>query len=153
MSDRKSLEHPANAKLVAFLSGRARAQALPCSLPEDFEDPYRELGSHPDIVERLWDQLAEALPADCRGVVYGTPGLMHPGSGVILAVALGTEYALRIHASDQEEARASGLQQSHEYATTREQLELGRHCGSDWFFGAWHEQERVWCAKSFARAT
>ena len=148
-----NLDGPANARVLAFLSERARPGTTAFALPGDSVDPYYELGSHPDVVSRLWDELGEVLPLDCRGVVYGRPGLVHPGSGVVLALGLGTEYGLRIHADDQAEAILLGLEQSHEYATTRDRIDLSQSCGSDWFFGAWQARERDWCARSFSRAS
>ena len=148
-----NLECPANARLLAFLSARARPRTIAFASPGDSADPYYELGSHPDVVSRLWDEVGEALSLDCRGVVYGRPGLVHPESAVVLALGLGTEYGLRIHADDQAKAVLLGLEQSHEYASTRERIDLSQSCGADWFFGAWEAQELDWCARSFSHAS
>jgi hypothetical protein len=56
---------------------------------------HRSIGSHPDIVEHLWD-LAATLPVECRALVYGRAVLVAPTRGVIFAAALGTEYGLRL---------------------------------------------------------
>ncbi|MFZ2067236.1 MAG: hypothetical protein WAV27_14735 [Xanthobacteraceae bacterium] len=52
-------------------------------------DPHYGLGSTPDLVVRLW-RLDETLPQCCRWVFWGKPALVHPATGVVLAVAFGT---------------------------------------------------------------
>ena len=37
----------------------------PLVLPDQIEQPYMTLGTHPDLVTRLWDELPSQLPADC----------------------------------------------------------------------------------------
>lgn len=44
------------------------------------------LGTHPDIIERLWD--LDAQP--CRWVFWAKPSLVHPQTGVVFAVGFGT---------------------------------------------------------------
>ena len=51
--------------------------------------PLYELGVHPDIVEQLW-RLDGSLPLPSRWAVWGLPALVHPLTGVIFAVAIGT---------------------------------------------------------------
>ena len=53
----------------------------PVASPDTVGDPYYGQGSHPDVVERVWDQLGASLPTDCRCLVYGTPALVDPASG------------------------------------------------------------------------
>lgn len=55
-----------------------------------------QLGSHPDIVSRIWDELGNSLPLDCKAIVYGNPALVNPQNGIILALGYGTRYAIRI---------------------------------------------------------
>ncbi len=55
-------------------------------------DYYWGSGTHPDVLERLWNQIGKKLPVDSRAVVFGNPALVHPDSGIVLAFALGTEY-------------------------------------------------------------
>ena len=57
---------PSNQKALAYLSARNPNASLTL-LPEESErDPYMHLGSHPDIVERLWKEINAGLEADCR---------------------------------------------------------------------------------------
>jgi hypothetical protein len=89
-------KHPANLQVLASLgSGRAK-KWKPIAAPAKVPDPYMNCGSHPDIVERVWDHLGRVLPDDGRCLVYGNPALVHPRSGVVLAVCYGTSYALRL---------------------------------------------------------
>ena len=48
-----------------------------------------QLGVHPDIVEQLW-RVDRALPVSCRWAFWGHPALVHPQTGVVFAVAIGT---------------------------------------------------------------
>ena len=73
-----SADHPANAGLRRYLEPRMRAGVLPVISPDEVERPYETLGTHPDLVARLWDELGKALPEDCRGVFFGAPGSFDP---------------------------------------------------------------------------
>ena len=99
--------HPANEGVLAYLRTKERAHTSPLSTkPGDVKDPYYELGTHPDVVEHLWDRLGPALPEDCRCVVLGAVALAQPRSGVVMALGLGTNYALRLTPEDFLDARA-----------------------------------------------
>jgi hypothetical protein len=52
-------------------------------------DPWYGLGTHPDIIEALWD-MSDSLPQRCRWVLWGRPSLVHPDTGVVFAVGIGT---------------------------------------------------------------
>ena len=88
-------ESPAqiDARVNRFFSDlAAKAPKPPPPLSQSIEqvkNPFFELGVHPDIVEQLW-RLDQALPAPSRWVVWGHPALVHPETGVIFAVAIGT---------------------------------------------------------------
>src|SRR6478735_9265587 len=102
----------ANEGVFRFLGSRAGAeQSQPSTIAADDpkRDYYWEAGAHPEIVARLWDQLGRNLPATSRALVFGTPALIHQGSGIVLAFALGTEYALRFPRRVSEGGRSSGL--------------------------------------------
>jgi hypothetical protein len=135
--------HPANGRVLASLrrgNRRERALAAPNSIP----DPYMNAGSHPDVVERVWDGLGRRLPQNCRCLLYGTPALVHPVSGVVLAVCYGTEYALRIPRDAAAEARRLGARTVTAW-TDGGRANIQRDFGRDWIFGAWLAQERAWC--------
>ena len=52
-------------------------------------DPVYGLGTRPDIIEIMW-KLDDALPQRCRWVFWGRPALVHPDTGVVFAVGMGT---------------------------------------------------------------
>lgn len=88
---RESAAH-IDARAAKFMADEAakpiRAPPLGQSL-DQVKDRFYGLGTHPDIVERLW-LLDRGLPASCRWVVWGYPALVHPLSGVIFAIGFGT---------------------------------------------------------------
>ncbi|MFL5800114.1 MAG: hypothetical protein ACJ77A_19555 [Actinomycetota bacterium] len=142
-------ELPANRGVLAYLEGRAPGAPL-VQPPEEHPDPYLQAGSHPDIVERLWNAIGPALPEDCRAMVLGTPGLVHPHAQVVMAVALGTSYALRLEADDLQAAVAAGADLVHEYLIPKGWvLDLPKQFGSDWVFGSWEDREPAWCARAY----
>jgi hypothetical protein len=56
---------------------------------EEVADPWHGLGTHPDIIEIMW-KLDDELPKRCRWVFWGRPALVHPDTGVVFAVGIGT---------------------------------------------------------------
>jgi hypothetical protein len=156
------LHHPANAGVLSYLSDPGRlARSVSVArnrtecLPADVRDPYMTLGTHPDVVTRLWKDLGSSLPIDCRVVVYGMPALVRPDSGVIIGIAGGTQmYALRLDAAGAAEARAAGLDIEFRYPaipTVRAGdivVDAGRF-GETWVFGRWHASEPRWLQAGF----
>lgn len=62
----------------------------------DVNDPLYGLGTHPDIIERMW-KIEALLPRHCRWVFWGLPALVHPATGVVFAVGYGTiGYVMRL---------------------------------------------------------
>ena len=153
-----SFTHPANRGLVAYLQGR-NTGACPRELnPADVADPYYTLGTHPEIVERLWDELGGALPERCRWILLGRPVLVHPRTGVVFGFAGGSlTYALRLPESERDTATAAGAKTVHEYpaypelnveASTFDLAEFG----PEWVFGGWFKSEDQWCRAAFDAA-
>ena len=52
------LRHPANAALCRYLESRGRTSLPPLARPDEVARPYDTLGTHPDLVARLWDEIA-----------------------------------------------------------------------------------------------
>lgn len=143
-------EHPLNAGILGYLErGRWAKSKKPSSLsPESVDDPYMNLGTHPDLVTRLWDEITVKLPADCRWVVYGHPALVHPGSGIIFAFAGGTHtYALRLPERERQDALRAGAGRVHKYSDGSS-LDLN-DIGSEWVFGKWLKEEDQWCLAAY----
>ena len=137
-----NLERSENAKLLAYLKVFRSDKPL-YSSPGGHVDPYMGCGCHPDVVGRLWDQLGKSMSKDCRALVYHWPALVHPSSGVILGLCMGTQYALRIHGDMVEGARSAGLKSAMKWSSG-EILDIGEKWGADWFWGAWKKEELSW---------
>lgn len=164
-SSRVAFEHPENRGVLAFLGAPSRirkslsdARSRPECAPEEVEEPYLRLGTHPELVERLWEELTRDLPRDCRWVVHGAPALVHPESGVIFGFAGGTStYALRLPQPALAEARSAGWQTVHEYPAysylgiAASRLDLAE-LGPDWILGAGHPAEPSWCLAAYQHA-
>ena len=134
--------NPANDKIVEYLRSRARPEAEAVSPPGNPHRDYLESGAHPDIVERLWKSLNDKLPEDSKKLVYGTPVLMNPGTGEILAVAIGTSYAVRLPPTLREnhpDGAASIIKWSGDKT-----MDLGELFGPGWVVGKWLPEELEW---------
>ncbi len=137
------LRHPANAKALRYLAGGASPAEVAFRRPRPGEDPYTSLGSHPEVVEKLWDGLGAAFPGKARGIVYGTPALVSPRTGVLLAVALGTAYAIRLAPEAYAAAVLRGAETRHTYRTVGMTLDLSEEFGPGWIFGGFGEEEKA----------
>ncbi|MFN0007683.1 MAG: hypothetical protein ACKVXR_07230 [Planctomycetota bacterium] len=164
-SDPVRFDHPANAKILAYLEDPAHRKGSAsvavdrrsCS-PGQVADPYQSLGAHPDLLERLWDQLGARLPLDCRRVVHGAPVLVHPRSGVIFGYCGGSmTYALRLPEAERSAALAAGAKRVREYpaypalGVEASRLDLDTF-GYEWVFGGWFADEDAWCRAAFDHA-
>lgn len=132
--------HPMNQGVLNYLRKEEPLIAPPESVP----DAYYQQGSHPDIVERVWDQLGRQLPQAARCLVFGTPVLVHRKSGIILAISNGTQYNLRLIKESQPEALKRGLRTKVRWSTGQE-MDSTLVLGTDWLFGAWDKEEPFWC--------
>jgi hypothetical protein len=131
---------------------RSFAKASVDTEPVQPIDPKRDYywgsGTHPDVLERLWNQIGKELPVDSRALVYGKPALVHPESGTVLAFALGTEYAIRLPAKVWADQRPSGLRTVAKWAGGSS-TDLATECGKDWIFGSYTDKEVEWCKQAF----
>ena len=145
-----NFEHPFNAGFLRNFERRpwAKAKKPPSLSPDSIYDPYIHLGTHPDLVTRLWDEITMKLPVDCRWVVCGAPTLVHPQSGIIFAFGGGTHtYALRLPERERQEALQAGAERVHRYSNGSK-LDLA-DIGPEWVFGGWLKGEDEWCLAAF----
>ena len=141
------VERPENAGALRYLShGRSAADAGfgPPSAGVD----RHHLGTHPLIVDRLWDELNAALPTDARWLVFDGPALVHP-AGTILAAGIGTQYALRLLPDDLTAAVDAGAELRHGFRTVGTSLDLPEAFGPDWCFGRFDAREPSWLLSSY----
>jgi hypothetical protein len=116
----------------------------PLMLPGECpRDPYMNMGCHPETVERVWDQLGSVLPANCRSIVFGTPGLVAPRSGILLASAFGTAYILRLCRETMEDATRGGASTQRTWSRNH-RTDLAQQYGDDWIFGGYLKHEPDW---------
>jgi hypothetical protein len=131
--------------------GRAEKSLHPAiAEPRSVKDAYLCQGSHPDIVQRVWDDLGALLPVNCRCLIYGTPALIHDRTGIVIAVCNGTQYNLRLTADDLREAIAKGAA-THTRWSNGEVMDSLELLGADWIFGGWFKEENRWCLNTYAK--
>lgn len=139
---------PINQGVLKYLGREEKSTRAVMSAPDSVPLPYLQQGSHPDIVQRVWEDLGGGLPANCRGLVYGTPALVHHQTGIVIAICNGTQYNLRLTPTDFQAAKAKG-------ATTRTRWSNGKEMdslevlGTGWIFGGWFSEEIAWCRNAY----
>lgn len=139
---------PLNRGVLEYL-GRGEKQGVRLiARPESARDPYMEQGSHPDVVQRVWDEIGAILPRECRRLVYGTPALIHDRTGIVLAICNGTQYNLRLNESNLREALSMGARTKILWSTGSE-IDSFEVLGDDWVFGAYLKEELQWCQNTY----
>src|SRR4051794_25996181 len=123
------LRQPANAGVIAWLEQHGGEDDDRAPAPER---DYLAAG-HPDIVERVWDQLGKPLPMEARRVIFGRAALVHPETRIIVALAIGTQYALRLPARVPATVRDT-LRTATTWSNGR-RLSVRDAFGPDWIFG------------------
>jgi hypothetical protein len=132
-----------NVTVLAYLK-RGKKNQPPIALPDTAPDPYYRQGSHPEVVERVWDQIGSSLPTDCRCLVYGSPALVHLSAGIIFAVSMGTVYCLRLNSKLIHDAQKLGVKTQIKWAGGQI-MDAHKDLGSDWVLGGWFADEKQWC--------
>lgn len=143
-------DHPANANLRRFFEpGYVPERMPPMAAPDQVAQPYMTLGTHPDLVARLWDELPAKLPVDCRAAFFGRPVLAHPTTGIVFGFAGGTHtYALRLPEPQHSEAIRAGAERIMHYPVGQPSVDLDE-IGPEWIFGKWFSDEVAWCLAAF----
>jgi hypothetical protein len=136
--------HPMNQLVLHYLNRNAGLNTPLLASPGSVKDAYYGQGSHPDIVERVWDQLGQSLPQDCRCLAYGTPALVHPNSGIVFVICNGTQYNLRLTSAGLHEAMTQGVKTVTRWSSGQE-MNATQVLGADWVFGMWSKEELRWC--------
>lgn len=142
-----SVRQPLNDGVIRYLE-RYRTFAEDDRAPRPDHLDYWESGSHPDVVERVWDQLGKAMPMESRRVICGTPALVHPKSKVVIAISMGTAYAVRLPST----VVTSGVPKDARIENTWSnggRMNVQTELGPDWIFGSYGREEEDWCRESF----
>jgi hypothetical protein len=160
-----NFDHPANRGVLAYFGDPERlrrsvssAKAERECAPDAVTSPYMTLGTHPDLVVRLWSELGRLMPADCRSVVFGVPALVRPDTGVIFGFAGGTQmYALRLDGPGESAALAAGARRTFCYPAYSslgiDELVIDlTSFGDGWIFGRWYSGEPEWALAAYAAA-
>ena len=101
---------------------------------------YWQSGTHPDIVDRVWDRLGRELCPASRCRINGNPCLVHPWIGVILAVCYGTSYALRVPPEHAAAIPPDGRERVIVFSVGGPR-DIQRQFGPDWLFGTFAANE------------
>jgi len=141
------LDRPENAAVLRYLAHGRSADEAAFGPPSPDVDRHH-LGTHPAVVERLWDELNAALPDDARQLVFDGPALVHP-NGTILAAAIGTQYGLRLLPEHRAAAVAGGAELVHVFRSVGSSLDLTATFGPEWIFGSRDEREPAWIRASY----
>jgi hypothetical protein len=148
---------PPNAGILRHLQAGARHSNFPPEarhLASSGPMP-RTYGTHPDIADHVWHELAKKLPEKCAWVVYGRPVLLRPSSGVIFAFGGGTHtYALRLPDAVRQQAIAAGATRVYHYRAYPElKIEASTFdladVGDEWVFSHFLKDEQDWCLAAY----
>ncbi len=141
------LEDPANRRVVDYLAKRdERDQPLdePAYYP-----PIERLTTHPEVLGHLWRDLGSQIPPACARLVRGTPCLVQDRSGIILAFALGTAYAMRLPLPERGEALLAGATAAMKWSGGAV-TDLAEDLEGGWLWGRWVGPEPAWVAAAYS---
>jgi hypothetical protein len=141
--------HEMNKKVLEYIrTVKKQGDAVLVASWNDVVKPYTNQGSHPEVVERVWDVIGSSLPEDCRCLVYGTPALVHPKTGIILIFCNGTSYCVRLTVQLIKIALSAGAK-TYQKWTYSGDMDTQRELGPYWIFGFWNKSEIKWCRKVY----
>jgi hypothetical protein len=146
------LRQPKNQGVLRYLEGRLPAKKRPAEVRNPTDTDYWEAGAHPEIVERLWDQLGARLPLDCRRVIWGSPALLHPTTGLIFGLAMGTSYVIRLAKQTRQHGLPHGVKPEMTWSSG-ERTNIQAEFGKDWTFGSWNKTEEAWVEEIFRESS
>jgi len=118
------------------------------SRPRKNPYPYTTYGSHPGVVKVVWDVIGSSLPEDCRCLIYGTPALVHPKIGVILAFCNGMAYCVRLSKNLMFKARIIGAETYTKWSDGSD-MDTKRDLGDYWVLGFSRKYLVKWCPRVY----
>jgi len=144
--------HRVNDGVLKYLQGDWNLRPEPIyGEPDEVLDPKAALGTHPELLDWLWNTICAKLPKDCRKVIYGKPVLIHPETGVIFGLGHGEcVCALRLPLDKVGEAIMSGMEDDVELENGQELY--SEDIGDDWVFCTWTEDDPDWCLRAYENA-
>ena len=147
-----AVDHPANARLLGYLRTRDPERTVASQSAESIAQVYLHVGTHPDIVQRLWDDITVTLPESCRWVSFHWPVLVHPTTGIVFGFAQGSgTYALRLPPRELDDAIVAGAKRQYYFSTSKVTLDLD-DIGDEWVLGFWSPEEPRWCLAAYELA-
>jgi hypothetical protein len=85
----EEIEEKARQFMQSVATKRLRPPPPLSEPPSDDVKDLISMSAHLDLVARIWSK-NESAARNCRWRVFGRPALVHPDTGVIFAVAIGT---------------------------------------------------------------
>ncbi len=90
-------KHPDNRGVLEYLCRNQPNRTVAFEPVTGVPAPNPAAGTHPEIIDYLWETLASGLPVECRALVCGRACLVGPGRGLIFAVPLGPRMRFVFH--------------------------------------------------------
>ena len=142
------MRQPENEGLMRYLEkSHPKAGVSDLSVPTETElYEHRLLGTHPELIERVWDRLVARIPPESRRIILGRAALVSTRSNVIFAIAIGTSYAIRI--PKRVKTWRFGLKTTIGWSDgTRRNVKAT--FGPEWVVGSWSSKEEEWCPAAY----
>ncbi len=146
-----AFDHQANAGVLRYLRSGCEpdeVEEYASRSPRSVRSPYMRLGTHPELVEHLWDKCGAVLPEQCEWVVYRQPALVHPKTGIVFAFATGVfEFAFRLPEDERKEALKVITRAFFTYGDGSKRY--AAEIGPEWVFGDFAAPEERWCLAAY----
>ena len=123
-----------NRKPLAFLAELQRAGVDLADFGDRLPRPA-DLHTHPDVYSRVWSEIAAALPEDGRTLAFRRAVLQHPPTGLLLAIAFGTYYVVRVPREVNQQLESDERAFVRINSNDSRRIDLRNDVGSNWVFG------------------
>jgi len=98
-----------NKQTILYLKSKTYNKSNQNDSPQKFTRNNWSLNCHPDVANILWQDFSEMLPMKCQWVLYASPVLIRPDTGIIFGIAEGLNPPLlRLNRTDREEIISKG---------------------------------------------